>query len=114
MMRYRHFVDVLRQSEGTDSRGQPNTGYTVVMANVPCSIEPISGREAEVAHRLVATATHQVEMRGPIDGLTPNLRLGEHPKSGAGEYKSHLAIGHVADPTRTGREYTLLVTEVVA
>lgn len=109
-----HRVDILRQSEGTDSRGQPLDAWEVVMPNVPCSIEPISGREAEVAHRLVATATHQVECRGPIAGLSPACRLGEHPKDGAGKYKSHLAIGHVADPTRTGREYTLLVTEVVA
>lgn len=114
MMRYRHFVDVLRRSEGTDSRGQSLKGYTVLMKDVPCSIDTLSGREAEVAHRLVGTATHQVEMRGPIAGLSPECKLGEHPKNGDGTYKSYLAIGHVNDPTRTGRDYTLLVTEVVS
>ncbi len=113
-MKFHHYVDILRPPEGTDSRGQPLKELVPIMRDVPCSIETLSGREAEVAHRLSGTATHQVEMRGPIIGLNVQCKLGELPKNGAGEYKSTLAIGHVNDVTRTGREYTLLVTEVVA
>lgn len=114
MMKMRFFVDVLLPPPTTGSRGERQGADTVLMENVPCSIESISGREAEVAHQLVASATHTVEMRGPIPGLTPVCKLGEHPKDTAGKYKSMLDIGHVADPTRTGREYKLLVTERLA
>lgn len=113
MMQYPFTVDVLKPGTAETSRGQTQS-HDMLMPDVPCSIDPVSGREGEVAHRLVGTATHTVQCRGPIDGLSVKCRLGEHPKDNAGKYKSLLEIGHVADPTRTGREYTLTVTEVVS
>ena len=91
-------------SQDLGERGRRQGPDTVVLANVPCSIETLSGRELEVARQLYATATARVELHGdPAAPLTPQHYLLFGTKK--------LHIGHVDDVDRLGVEYVLLCGE---
>lgn len=105
---FRHFVDIIGPVSNTDDRGTPQGEPPVLMRSVPCAITHLSGREGEIARQVVATATHQVDMYGPIIGLTTRCKLRE-----IGNAKRIMEIGDIADPLRTGHKLTLLVTEEV-
>lgn len=103
----RHYVDVIGPDGVETDRGQVQ-GDRTLMRNVPCSIEVLSGREAEIANQRLPQASTRITMRGPIPGLSAGCVLVEKPHS----RKHH--VGFVEDPTRIGREYRCLCTEEVA
>lgn len=112
----RHYVDVIGPIPTTGDRGAPEGDSPVIMRNVPCSITPLSGREGEIARHVVAMATHTIVMRGPIPQLTTRCKLreiGNARQTATGPVPRIMEIGDIADPTRTGHELTLLVTEQV-
>lgn len=78
----RHRATVRRPSSTLDSRGQRGGTDATIMADVPCSITPLSGRELEQARQTVAEASHRVEMYAdpehplqPIDYLEIGRRI---------------------------------------
>lgn len=112
----RHYVDILDPTSSTGSRGEAIPGTRVLMSEVPCSITPLSGREGEIARQIVAQATHTVELRGPIAGLSTKSSLreiGNMRQAATGPVARIMHIGNIDDPLRTGHELTLLVTEEV-
>ena len=100
-MNFRHRVDVVGPGGAQTDRGQTQSDNTL-MRNVPCAIEFLSGREAEVARMLLPTASTRITMRGPIPGLTASCVLIEK----ANGQKHH--VGFVQDDSRIGREYKCL------
>lgn len=113
---YRHCVDVIGPVVNVSDRGAPQGEPPVLMRNVPCAITPLSGREGEIARQVVATATHRVEMRGPIPSLSTRCKLreiGNARQTATGPKPHIMEIGNIADPYRTGHQLTLLVTEEV-
>lgn len=106
----RHFVDIFAPSVNLDSRGQARGAPAVVMQDVPCEIETLAGREAEIARQLVPTASLRVKMFGPILGLDTRCYMKEHPITAASK---PIHVGHVNDVHRNGRELHLLCTEEV-
>lgn len=92
------------------SRGQREGTATEVIADVPCSIETLSGRELETARQLYAEAALRVRMIGDSSwNLSPADYLVRDPEG------TRIDIGHVSDPEKTGDyEYTLLCAEEVA
>ncbi len=97
----RHCVDVFAPGTALDDRGQPQADG-VVMRSVPCAIEVLSGREAEIARQLLPTASTRISMRGPIAGLTARCVLVEKP----GNQLHH--VGFVEDQSRVGSLYRCL------
>ena len=69
----RHTVTIKRPGDTLDELGRRDvTSDTVVAENVPCSIEPLSGRELEVARQNFPTATHRVRLFADLNwDLTP-------------------------------------------
>lgn len=101
----RHLCNVERPLTGLSDRGEQE-GYAVVRPSVPCSLEPLNGREIEVAHQLVATATHRVRMWGnPAKPVQHNDRL----RVGDREFE----IGYISDGQQNGVQIELLVAEVI-
>jgi hypothetical protein len=105
----RHYVDVIGPADVTDSRGQ-NQSDKPLMSAVPCSIEILNGREAEIARQLLPQATMKVTMRGPIPGLGSRCKLQEYPIANGVPRATH-HVGYVQDPLRTGRVLVCLCTE---
>ena len=56
-------VDVQTPEITAGDRGQAITTWCNLYEDVPCSIMTLTGREAEVVHEIVASATHTVQMR---------------------------------------------------
>lgn len=56
----RHAVTIKRPSTTIGDRGQITGDASTVAEDVPCSIEPLSGRELELAKQIVANATQRV------------------------------------------------------
>jgi head-tail adaptor len=102
----RHRVDLYEPTDRLGEDGQREGADVVKVRNIPCSITPLVGREAEVARQLVATATLRVEMWGPLP-INSASYLVERPSG------KRLNIGHVSDKDRNGLELTLLCGEVV-
>jgi head-tail adaptor len=98
---FRHYVDVFAPGTALDDRGQPMADG-IVMRSVPCAIEVLSGREAEIARQLLPSASTRISMRGPIKGLTAQCILVEKPHG----QKHH--VGFVEDQSRTGVLYRCL------
>lgn len=108
-----HVVDVLEPVEALDSRGQLAGSPKVYMRNVPCSIKPLSGREAEIARQLVPLATLQVEMWGePSLPIDERMKLRQHGgKKRADGTDLLIEVQFVNDLKRNGCELQLLCTE---
>ncbi len=97
----RHRVDILKPGASLDDRGQPQAN-DVLFNSVPCAIEVLSGREAEIARQLLPSASTRVSMRGPLKGLTARCILLERPDG----QQHH--VGFVEDQSRTGVLYRCL------
>lgn len=97
-----HTVDVYRDPTGTyGTRGEILGGAELVAARVPCSIETLSGREAEQARSTYPYAAYQVEFWGsPAWNLTTQCKLIH------GNNVYH--IGHIDDVDQKGCEFVLL------
>lgn len=101
-MKKRHFVDVVEPANSLGDRGE-NIGDRLLMQSVQCSIEILSGREAEIARTRFPSASAKISMHGPIAGLGSQCVLLEHPiVNGVPRAKWH--VGFVDDPSRIGRE----------
>ena len=98
---FRHYVDVFAPGTTLDDRGQPQADG-IVMRSVPCAIEVLSGREAEIARQLLPQASTRISMRGPIAGLTASCVLVEK-----GNGLLH-HVGFVEDQSRVGVLYRCL------
>ena len=61
---------------GTGDRGQPSYAWTTYL-QVYAEIEPLppTGRKSEIARQMVATATHQINLRYVTAGITPQMRI---------------------------------------
>lgn len=100
----RHIANINRPRKALDARGQNSGGEDTLLADVPCSLQELSGREAEQAHKLYADATIQVEMYGdPKKPISTNdiLVIGTR----------RLSVGHVHDLQSNGIELRLLCGE---
>ena len=106
MKNMRHRVTVMRptgaQEEHGALEGQPQT----LIADVPCSITFLTGREAEVARQLVPSATHRVEMYG--DPAKP-LQYADWLKMGSKRFE----VASINDKKLNGIELELLCVEVI-
>ena len=90
-------------------RGQKSGTDTVVAADVPASVEQLSGREVEQARQFYALATSRVMLFGDRGwGLSPEHYLTFDPGFGA---ERTLNIGHVSSDRELGVEYELLCSE---
>ncbi len=103
----RHRVDVyepVSQSLNSDSRGQRAAADKLIRANVPCSIQTISGREAALANQLQIEVTLMVRMNGdPAKPMTARQRLNR-----GGVW---MEVAHVNDVNQDGRNLELLCGE---
>lgn len=100
----RHFGTIKRPSTTKGVKGQRTGNDTIVLRDVPCSIETLSGRELEIARQTVADATHRVRIWADPDNpiaTTDYLVFGSRT----------LRIGHYDDPEQQGLEWVLLCSE---
>lgn len=101
----RHYVGLERFVKvGSTARGLPEGQFRQVASNVPATVEPLSGRQAEIARQLVATATHRVTMRWR-DGVEPKMVVTFQGR--------RLTVGHVSDGDFRKRYLELTCTEQV-
>lgn len=101
-----HRCDIYSPGTEPDTRGQEG-GETLLMAGVPCSIEPLNSRELEAARQIYGSATHRVRMYGdPKKAVT----LRDYLKVG----RRKLKIGSVIDTLQNGEQLELLCEERVA
>jgi hypothetical protein len=61
-MNYRHYVDVIGFRAQPDSSNQPIPVEYVKLANVPCSIETVTGGEVRRGEQMQATTNKRIEM----------------------------------------------------
>lgn len=73
VLRYRvnleHWV-----STSVDNRGNAVGAWKVKIANLPCNIETLTGREGEVTHQQYPTATHKLTFQ-PIECCSERMRF---------------------------------------
>lgn len=94
----RHVVNVMRPTEATGTVGELQGQDATVIALVPCSIESLSGREAEIARSVYADVTLKVEMYAdPRKPVTANDYL-----TGGTIGTRKLYIGFVKDSNNMG------------
>jgi hypothetical protein len=101
----RHRCDVMEPPRPTDENGHAVGSPTTILANVPCSIEQLSGREGDVAHQTRGFAVTRVKFYGD-----PRKPIKSHYYLQVGERK--LEIADVNDVQQNGREYELLCGEM--
>ena len=100
----RHQVDIYRPSASIGSRGQRTGSPTLLLAEVPCSIETLSGLEMIRAQKQFADATHRVHLHAdPDTPLTPRDYLLFGTRT--------LNIGAIEDVDQIGVECVLLCKE---
>lgn len=88
----------MRPTEATGTVGELQGQDATVIALVPCSIETLSGREAEIARSVYADVTYKVEMYSdPRKPVTPNMYL-----TGGTLGPRRLHIGFVKDSNNMG------------
>lgn len=90
------------ESSAYDGRGQPTDADVTVLADVPCSVVELAGRELEVARKVFASATYRVMMwgePGTVINTQHYLTL---------DSSEVLYIGHAVDSDLMGYEYVLL------
>ena len=106
----RHLVDVYRLPKTTSvtNRGQRLDAAAMVANGVPCSIEPLSGRELETARQQYAAAAYRIRMHGESSwGITASDYLVRDPEG------TRIDIGFVNNPELTHFEYILLGSEEI-
>jgi head-tail adaptor len=103
----RHYCTLYKRSEQKDRRGQPDRTYDeVYLADVPCSIETLAGRELDLARTRYAQANYKITLWADPDhplSVTHQLRLGGRT----------FEIGAINDPELLGLEVELLCSEVI-
>lgn len=104
----RHIVDVMRPPEPQGEGGQLNSQPKVLMKDVPCSIENLSGIEQERMQQMYATARNKVRMYGDPDNP---LRTVDWLVDQSGK---RLNILQINDKWRNGIELEMICGEEVA
>jgi head-tail adaptor len=100
----RHFITIKRPSSLTGTKGQRTGNDTILLRDVPASVETLSGNELELARQTVANATHRVIVwADPENPITTR----DYCLFGA----RVLRIGHYDDPEQKGLEWVLLCSE---
>ena len=103
----RHRVSIVRPASpaaALSDRGQRTGSPTTVASDVPCSIEPLSGRELERARTVFSEAQFRVQCYAdPAWAVSPK----DYLLFGA----RRLEIGHAATFEERGYELTLLCAE---
>lgn len=100
----RHQVAIYRPTTTLGSRGQRSGADTLLLSNVPCSIETLSGLELIRARKQFAESTHRVRMfADPDTPLTPRDYLIFGSRT--------LNIGAIDSVDNIGVEYILLCKE---
>lgn len=101
----RHYVTILKPSAARGTKGQKTGSDTIVLEEVPCSIETLAGRELDQARTTVADATHRVTMwANPQTPIASEYYL-------VMEDGRRLEIGHYDDVDQLGVEWLLLCRE---
>jgi hypothetical protein len=104
----RHVLNLVQKSTSQDTRGQPTGSDTVIVANVFCSIDSITGRQSEIAHQLYPSATKTI--RCTLDsGTTVNTNMAWVEVATGKRFE----IGYVHDELRYGMEIETLCSEVL-
>jgi len=70
----RHRISILRRDTDQNSLGQATDSFASVASGVPARVVELSGRELERA-KMVAEATHSVELRVSSIAVTPKDRV---------------------------------------
>ena len=102
----RHRVDIMAPPTTLDGRGQidANEDPVTVAQGIPCSIEPLQGRELELARQVMANAQHKVTVWASNKWkLTTQNWLVFNGR--------RLNIGHISDTSAIGHEYVLTCGE---
>jgi SPP1 family predicted phage head-tail adaptor len=95
---------------GKGDRGQPTGGWGSILTGVPMDVQPLRGQQVEIAHQLVARASHWIYMRYP-SGITPGITAGMRVNYTANGVTRYFAIGHVDEGDFRHHNMRLLVTE---
>ena len=104
-------ADIKRASTTLGPRGQTLGSDSTVAASVPCSLEPLAGRELELARQIVANARYEVTMTvDPAWAVTTADDLVVTRCSGG---VHNLGIGDMQDITGVEREYRFICSEAV-
>jgi head-tail adaptor len=72
--RMRHRIDIVQVSAVQDTMGGSDTSLDVVWANIPASVEALSGMEKFAAHEFVSQVSHQIVIR--YIGAAPSWQAG--------------------------------------
>jgi hypothetical protein len=100
----RHYVNVMRPTKAADEYGQTQGQPETLLANVPCSVETLSGRELELARATFGMVSYKVTMYGdpskPIR-RTDYLTMGDR----------RLEIADVKDTYQNGVVFELICGE---
>lgn len=112
-MKMVHQVDVMNPPDSIDDRGQEVGQDSIYLPKVPCSIEPLTTREQEVARQTYATATYKVTFYGnPKKPITHRHWLRQKSVSNPSEYR-RIEIGSALDVRQNGELWECLCGEVV-
>lgn len=102
----RHLVNVMLPTQVTGDQGQKTGPDQTVLQNVPCSIEPLNGRELEQARQVYSLASYRVTLiQDPRSPLTTEHYLRQVPCG------KRLCIGFIDDRELVGVEVQLLCGE---
>jgi len=102
----RHVVTIKRPVTSVGTRGQLTGTDTTVASSVPCSIEPLQGRELEYARQMVADATQRVRF---YDDSAWALTTKDYLEFGS----RRLNIGYIKRDEEVQLEVELLCAEAV-
>lgn len=108
---FRHFATFKKHDGSKDNAGNPtlptDADWTNVVANVPCSFEPVSGNERTRGTQVVAETSHI---------LVCDYKVGENitPQMKAVISGNHYGITAVNDPTGLGRDMEIQLRREVA
>lgn len=103
--KFRHECHIVRIPSTLDSTGQKTSAPVICWPHVPCRVETLSGRQAEVARALYAQAEFRVTTDF-IEGVNERHRLLLIPSD------RQLHIGYVQDTDLEGVELVFLCSEV--
>lgn len=103
----RHYVDVMKPTAAIGSRGELEGQASLVRQGVACSIETLSGREAEIARSTYPDATYRVRLYAdPSKPVSEEMYL-----TGGTLGKRKLQIGFKNDIDQVGFVNELLCGE---
>jgi SPP1 family predicted phage head-tail adaptor len=100
---FRHHVSIEQNQPTTGSRGESLPNWTTVLAGVPAAIEPLSGRQLELARQMVTNATHKITTRyhPNIEAVNYRILWNDHT----------FTIGLVIDPDFRHRQLVMTCYE---